>query len=97
MSANYNVYNKLDTKGCKITRNPDVNEYGTEEDIEFSFSVIVGIKVGGNEVLTGNKIKSSNFLYALNSDSTSYIILEYSGLDSVLIIPKKFKGKEISE
>ena len=32
----------------------------------------------------------------MNSDSTSYIRTEYSGLDSVILIPKKFRGKPIS-
>ena len=53
MSANYNIYNNIDTSGCEITRYAEPTGY-------------------------------------------SYIILEYSGLDSTLIIPKKFRGKPIS-
>ena len=96
MSANYNIYNNIDTSGCEITRYAEPTGYGTEQDIGFGFDVIDG-KIGvGNEVISGEKIQSGDFLYALNSDSTSYIILEYSGLDSTLIIPKKFRGKPIS-
>ena len=96
MSANYNIYNNIDTSGCEITRFTEPTGYGTEQDIGFGFSVIDG-KIGvGNEIITGEKIKSGDFLYALNSDCISYIILEYSGLDSTLIIPKIFRGKPIS-
>lgn len=54
------------------------------------------MKGPGNEIITGDKIISGDYTYALNYDSTSYILIEYSGLDSVIIIPKKFKGKNIS-
>ena len=89
MGANYNLYNKLDTKVSEITRNPDANGYGTEEDIGFNFSVIDGVKGGGNEVITGDKIESGDYEYALNSDETSYNLLKYSGLDAVITIPQK--------
>jgi len=89
MSANYNIYNNIDTCGCEITRFAEPNGYGTEKDIRFGFSGIDG-KIGvGNEVITGEKMQSGDFSYTLNSDSTSFIILDYSGLDSTLIRIRK--------
>ena len=44
------------------------------------------MKGPGNEIITGDKIISGDYTYALNYDSTSYILIEYSGLDSVIII-----------
>ena len=96
MSSNYNIYNNLDTSGCQIIKSADSNGTGTIEDIPFGFCVIDGMKGPGNEIITGDKIITGDYTYALNSDSTSYILIEYSGLDSVIIIPKKFRGKNIS-
>ena len=42
-----------------------------------------------NKIITGDKINSGDYTYALNSDSTSYILNEYSGMDSIISIPKK--------
>ena len=96
MSSNYNIYNNIDTKGCKNIKNIDEKGTGTEEDVGFGFCVIDGKKGKGNEKITGDKIKSADYIFALNSDSNSYIILEYLGLDSVLTIPKEFNKKPIS-
>ena len=93
MSSNYNIYNNLVTSGCKIIKSADSNGSGTIEDIPFGFCVINGLKGPGNEIITGDKIISGDYSYALNSDSTSYILIEYSGLDSVIIIPKNLKEK----
>ena len=96
MSSNYNIYNNIDTTGCTKVKEASSNGTGTIQDIGFGFCVIDGQKGPGNEIITGDKIISGDYTYALNSDSTSYIIIEYSGLDSVIIIPKKFRGKPIS-
>lgn len=96
MSSNFNVYNNIDTTGCKQTKEVSSDGTGTIYDVPFGFCVIDNLKGPGNEQITGDKILSGDYTYALNSDSTSYIIMEYSGLDSVIIIPKKFRGKPIS-
>ena len=96
MSSNYNIYNNIDTTGCKKIKNADGQGTGTEEDIGFGFCVIDGMKGPGNEIITGDIIPSGDYSYALNSDSTSYILMEYSGIDTNIITPKKFKGKPIS-
>ena len=96
MSSNYNIYNNVDTSGCKQVKNAEENGTGTTEDIPFGFCVIDGKKGVGNEVITGNKITSGDYTYALNKDSSSYIILGYSGSETVLIVPKKYNGKPIS-
>ena len=96
MSSNYNIYNNIDTTGCTKVKEAASNGTGTIQDVGFGFCVIDGQKGPGNEIITGDKIISGDYTYALNSDSTSYIIMEYSGLDSVIIIPKKFRGKPIS-
>ena len=96
MSSNYNIYNNIDTTGCTKVKNADGQGTGTEEDIGFGFCVIDGMKGPGNEIITGDIISSGDYSYALNSDSTSYILIEYSGLDTNVITPKKFKGKPVS-
>ena len=96
MSSNYNIYYNLDTTGCQKVKEPSSSGTGTLQDVPFGFCVIDNQKGPGNEIITGDKIISGDYTYALNSDSTSYILMEYSGLDSVLSIPKKFKGKPIS-
>ena len=96
MSSNYNIYNNIDTTGCLKVRNGDSKCAGTSQDVPFGFCVINEQKGPGNEIITGDKIISGDYTYALNFDSTSYIIMEYSGIDSVIFIPKKFKGKPIS-
>jgi len=96
MSSNYNIYNNIDTSGCKKVKNADGQGTGTEEDVGFGFCVIDGMKGPGNEIITGDIIISGDYSYALNSDSTSYILMEYSGIDSNIITPKKFRGKPVS-
>jgi hypothetical protein len=96
MSSNYNIYNNIDTKGCTYASNAQNNGTGTEEDVGFGFCVIDGVKGPGNEKITGEIIKSGDYSYALNSDSTSYIIIEYFGTESVVITPKKYNGKSVS-
>ena len=96
MSSNYNIYNNIDTTGCQKVREISSNGTGTEEDVAFGFCVTDGMKGPGNEIITGDKIISGDYIYALNRDSSAYILIEYSGLDSSVIIPKKFKGKPIS-
>ena len=96
MSSNYNIYNNIDTTGCKTIKSGAKDGTGTIQDVPFGFCVIDGLKGPGNEQISGEKIISGNYIYALNEDNNSYIIMEYSGLDSVIIIPKKFKGKAIS-
>ena len=96
MSSNYNIYYNIDTTGCTNVKQAPSDGTGTSQDVLFGFCVIDEMKGPGNEVITGDKIISEDYTYALNSDSTSYIIIEYSGLDSVITIPKKFKDKPIS-
>ena len=96
MSSNYNIYYNIDTTGSTNVKQAPSDGTGTSQDVPFCFCVIDEMKGPGNEVITGNKIISEDYTYALNSDSTSYIIIEYSGLDSVITIPKKFKDKPIS-
>jgi hypothetical protein len=96
MSSNYNIYNNIDTNGCNKNRNADGQGGGTEEDIGFGFCVIDGMKGPGNEIISGDIIPSGDYSYALNSDSSSYILMEYTGIDTNIITPKKFKGKPIS-
>ena len=96
MSSNYNIYNNIDTKGCTYTNSAPNNGTGTEEDVGFGFCIINGTKGPGNEKIAGEVIKSGDYAYALNSDSTSYIIIEYSGSEPVVITPKKFNGKPVS-
>ena len=96
MSSNYNIYSNIDTTDCKISQSIDENGQGTIKDVPYGFCIINGQKGQGNEIINGDKIICGDFIYALNSDSTSYIIMEYSGLDAVLIIPNKFRGKPVS-
>ena len=96
MSSNYNVYNNIDTSKCKKASNGDGTGTGTNEDIAFAFCVINGKKGVGYDAITGNKEKSGDYTYALTSDSQSYVIVEYSGSEEVVIIPKKYNGKSIS-
>ena len=81
---------------CNKAKEVSSEGTGTIYDVPFGFCVIDNLKGPGNEQITGDKILSGDYTYALNSDSTSYIIMEYSGLDSVIFIPKKFRGKPIS-
>ena len=96
MSSNYNVYNNIDTSKCKKVSNGDATGTGTNEDIAFAFCVINGKKGAGYETITGNKEKSGDYTYALASDSKSYVIVEYTGSEEVVIIQQKFNGKSIS-
>ena len=96
MSSNYNVYNNIDTSKCKKANAGEGNGTGTAEDIAFAFCVINGKKGAGYEAIKGNKEKSGDYTYALTSDSNSYIIMEYSGSEEVVIIPQKYNGKPIS-
>ena len=96
MSSNYNIYNNIDTSGCQKIREISSPGTGTEEDVAFGFCVTNGMKGPGNEIITGEKIISGDYIYALNKDSSGYILIEYSGLDSHITIPKKFQGKPIS-
>ena len=96
MSSNYNIYKNIDTSCCETTKNADGKGSGTIEDIPFGFCIIDGLKGPGNEIITGDKIMSGDYTYALNPDSTSYIIMEYTGLDLDIIIPKEFKRKQIT-
>ena len=96
MSSNYNIYNNVDTSGCTNSRYGESNGTGTVEDVPFGFCVFDGKKGVGNEKASGNIIKSGDYSYSLNSNSTSYIIMEYTGSESVVIIPKKFQGKAVT-
>ena len=96
MSSNYNIYNNIDTSGCQQIREISASGTGTEEDVAFGFCVTDGMKGPGNEIITGEKIISGDYIYALNKDSSGYILMEYSGLDSHITIPKRFQGKPIS-
>ena len=69
---------------------------GTEEDLGFGFCAIDGEKGPGNEKITGEVIKSGDYSYSLNSDSTSNIIIEFFGSESVVITLIKFNGKPAS-
>ena len=97
MSSNYNVYNNIVTSDCQQFKVAAGDGGGTSEDIGFAFCLFDGQKGPGNDIITGDKIYNGDYTYALNSDSTSYILVEYSGLNSVIMIPKKFKGKPISK
>jgi hypothetical protein len=96
MSSNFNVYNNIDTSKCKKVSNGDATGTGTNEDIPFAFCVINGKKGAGYDVTTGNREKSGDYTYALTSDSSSYIITEYSGSEEVVMIPTKYNGKNVS-
>lgn len=96
MSSNYHIYYNIDTTGCQKVKEAATNGNGTIQDVPFGFCIIDNEKGPGNEIIKGDKIVSGDYTYALNSDSTSYILMEYSGLDSVIYIPKKFKGKPIT-
>ena len=96
MSSNYNIYNNIDTSKCNKVSSGDANGTGVAEDIPFAFCVINGKKGPGYEAISGNKVKEGDYTYALTSDSQSYILLEYSGSEEVVMIPKKYNGKSIS-
>ena len=96
MSANYNIYNNIDTSKCKGVNYADNRGTGTNEDVAFAFDVINGKKGPGYEVIKGNREKSGDYTYALTSDSNSYILMEYTGSEEVIIIPSKFNGKNVS-
>ena len=96
MSSNYNVYTNVDTSKCKKASNGDNHGTGTAEDKAFAFCVINGKKGAGYDNIKGNKEKSGDYIYALTSDSSSYVITEYSGSEEVVIIPKKYNGKNVT-
>ena len=96
MSANYNVYNNIDTSGCQYVKSAEGNGSGTAEDIGFNFAVIDGQKGEGYDEITGDKIVSGNYTYALSSDSESYVIMEYNGDEENVIIPSVYNDKIIS-
>ena len=96
MSANYNIYNNIDTSGCQNVKNAEGNGSGTAEDIGFNFAVIDGQKGAGYDEITGDKIVSGNYTYALASDSESYVIMEYNGDEENVTIPNVYNDKTIS-
>ena len=96
MSANYNIYNNIDTSGCQYVKSAEGNGTGTAEDIGFNFAVIDGQKGEGYDEITGDKIVSGNYTYALASDSESYVIMEYNGDEENVTIPSVYNDKIIS-
>ena len=96
MSSNYNVYNNIDTTKCTKTKSAETAGSGTSEDIGFNFCVIDGQKGEGYDEITGEKIVSGNYTYALASDSESYVIIEYNGNEENVTIPSEYNGKTIS-
>ena len=96
MSANYNIYNNIDTTKCKNEKSAENAGTGTDEDIGFNFCIINGEKGIGYDKITGNKIISGNYTYALADDSESYVIMEYNGDEENIIIPNEYDGKTIS-
>ena len=96
MSANYNIYNNIDTTKCDNVKNAEGQGTGTAEDIGFNFSVIDGQKGAGYDEITGDKIVSGNYTYALAGDSQSYVIMEYNGDEENITIPSNYNGKTIS-
>ena len=96
MSANYNIYNNIDTSGCQYVKSAEGNGTGTAEDIGFNFAVIDGQKGEGYDEITGDKIVSGNYTYALSSDSESYVIMEYNGDEENVTIPNVYNDKIIS-
>ena len=96
MSANYNVYNNIDTSGCESVKSAEGSGSGTAEDIGFNFAVIDGQKGEGYDEITGDKIVSGNYTYALSSDSESYVIMEYNGDEENVTIPNVYNDKIIS-
>ena len=96
MSANYNIYNNIDTSKCTNVKYADSQGTGTSEDIAFNFDVIDGQKGAGYDEIIGDKIISENYTYALASDSESYVIIEYNGEEENVTIPSNFNDKTIS-
>ena len=96
MSANYNVYTNIDTSKCQNVKSADGAGTGTAEDIGFNFCVIDGQKGAGYDKITGDKIVSENYTYALASDSESYVIMEYNGNEENITIPSFYNDKTIS-
>ena len=96
MSSNYNIYNNIDTSKCSETKSAAGNGTGTSEDIGFNFCVIDGKKGEGYDEITGEKIISGDYTYALASDSESYVIMEYNGDEENIIIPSSYDNKTIS-
>ena len=96
MSANYNIYNNIDTSKCNYVKSAEKNGTGTNEDIGFNFCVIDGQKGEGYDEITGDKIVSENYTYSLASSSDTYVIMEYNGDEENIIIPSQFNGKNIS-
>ena len=96
MSANYNVYTNIDTSECTYVKSADGAGSGTAEDVGFNFAVIDGQKGAGYDEITGDKIVSGNYTYALASDSESYVIMEYNGDEENVTIPNVYNDKTIS-
>ena len=96
MSANYNVYTNIDTSKCDNVKNAETQGTGTSEDIGFNFCVIDGKTGAGYDEITGNKIVSGNYTYALAADSKSYVIAKYNGNEENITIPSKYNSKTIS-
>ena len=96
MSSNYNIYNNIDTTGCTKVKSAETAGTGTSEDIGFNFCVIDGQKGQGYDEITGEKIVSESYTYALASDSESYVIMEYNGNEENITIPNEYNGKTIS-
>ena len=96
MSANFNIYNNIDTTQCKNVRSAEGNGTGTAEDVGFNYAVIDGQKGAGYEEITRDKIISGNFAYALTSDSESYVIMEYNGDEENVTIPSVYNDKAVS-
>ena len=44
MSANYNIYNNIDTSGCQYVKSAEGNGTGTAEDIGFNFLLLMDKK-----------------------------------------------------
>ena len=96
MSSNYNIYNNIDTTKCKTAKSGASNGGGTDEDKPFNFCVIDGEKGEGYDEITGEKIVSGDYTYALARDEQSYVIMDYNGTDQNIIIPSVYNEKPVS-
>ena len=96
MSANYNIYNNIDTSGCQQVKSGAGSGSGTDEDQSFNFAVIDGQKGAGYDEITGDKIVSGDYTYALAKDEESYVIMSYNGSNDTITIPSVYNEKPVS-
>lgn len=95
MSANYNIFNNLDISESWGLKNISDSGTGNDSDIPFGYDVIDERRE--IDVTLENPIYSGDYTFVLDSDSNIYTLYNYSGLNSILIIPSKFKGKQITK